>query len=263
QEIWDNVQHRLNPPEGTPMHWARWIIVLIAAPIALLTPLIGATGAEIVTAFLWPTVLLAAFMVLIVRICGHLGEGDGLKFEASIAGAVLAALAFPVTAKFSPGSFDHHAIALILALVAILSFLKMEQAPRAGLVAGLALGTMVASTAEGLPVAAMGMLVAGLLWLFRPDAYRGGLVWLGLGSAASATAFFLIMSPPSEWASPVCDAMSPAFLGFSLAGAAVAIGLGRGLPASLQASFVARLGAAVCLGGACLAGLWLLFPDCA
>lgn len=263
QEIWDSVQHRLNPPDGTPMHWARWIMVLIAAPIILLTPLVGATMAEITTAFLWPTALLAVFMGLIVRICGCLGAGDGLRTETSVAGAVVAALAFPVMSKFSPGSFDHHAVELILALVAIHSLLKMEETPRFGLFAGLALGAMMAVAAEGLPIAAMGLLIAGLLWLFRPDTYRHGLGWVGMGFAASSGVFFLIMSPASEWAAPVCDAMSASFVAFGLAGGAVAALLGRGLPALLASTFLRRLATAIALSGAALTALWLLFPDCA
>ncbi|MDP3494774.1 MAG: hypothetical protein Q8R82_16810, partial [Hyphomonadaceae bacterium] len=110
QGWWDNVQHRLSPPDGTSMHWARWIATAVAAPIAALTPLVGQPMAEVIVAFAWPLALLAVFMSLIVRICAELGDQDGLRTEASIAGALVAALAFPTTAKFAPGGFDHHSV---------------------------------------------------------------------------------------------------------------------------------------------------------
>ncbi len=263
QDLWDSTQLRLYPPDGTSMHWARWVVLLIAAPIALLTPVFGATSAEIITAFVWPLALLGVFMSLVVTICGRLGAGDGLKTEASIAGAIVAALAFPVTSKFSPGSFDHHTIELILALVAILALMKMEETPRWGWAAGLALGAMLATAAEGVPIAAAGMLAAGLLWLVRPDDYRNALARVGTGFAGSSIALFLIMVPPSRWAMPSCDAMSPAFLGFGLAGGAVAILLARALPSALRNTLGRRIAAAACLGGGALAVLWVLFPDCA
>src|SRR5690606_16917125 len=65
QGLWDSIQHRLNPPEGAPMHWARWLSLLIAAPIGLLSLFLGDRSAEIAVAFLWPAVWLAVFMALI------------------------------------------------------------------------------------------------------------------------------------------------------------------------------------------------------
>src|SRR5688572_3946952 len=47
QGWFDNVQHRLNPPDGTPMHWAQWIDAMLAAPIALLALVVGQANAEI------------------------------------------------------------------------------------------------------------------------------------------------------------------------------------------------------------------------
>src|SRR5262245_45549475 len=68
QGWFDSVQVRLNPPEGTPMHWARWIDAMLALPILLLTPILGQQNAEIASAFLWPLGLLAAFVFLTVKV---------------------------------------------------------------------------------------------------------------------------------------------------------------------------------------------------
>ena len=78
QSWFDPVQHRLNPPDGTAMHWARWLDGAIAAPIGLLTPLIGQTPAEIATAFLWPLGLLGLFVMLMVEVSGRIGAPDRL-----------------------------------------------------------------------------------------------------------------------------------------------------------------------------------------
>ncbi len=68
QGWFDNVQHRLNPPDGTPMHWAQWIDAAIAGPVALLKVFVGQQAAEVVMAFAWPLGLLAVFMMLVVRV---------------------------------------------------------------------------------------------------------------------------------------------------------------------------------------------------
>ena len=71
QGWFDSIQHRLNPPDGTHMHWAQWIDALLAGPIALMKPLIGQQSAEIVMAFVWPLGLLAIFMRLVVGPSSH------------------------------------------------------------------------------------------------------------------------------------------------------------------------------------------------
>ena len=262
QGWWDNIQHRLAPPDGTSMHWARWIATAIAAPIALLTPIFGQATAEVIVAFAWPLTLLAIFMSLIVRICGEIGERDGLRTEASIAGALVAALAFPTTAKFAPGGFDHHSVEIILALAGVLCLMKMASSPKLGAAAGAVLGVAMATAAEGVPFVVVGVLAAGLLWVFNPDVYRKGLTWLGLGLAGSSLLMFLAMVPPSRWGAAVCDEMSTPFLGFGLAAGGVAMLLGGALPLALTRNVGRRLAAAAVIGGMSVVGLWLLFPMC-
>lgn len=262
QGWFDPVQHRLNPPDGTAMHWARWIDAAIAAPIGLLTPIIGQAPAEIITAFVWPLGLLALFMMLVVEVSGRIGARDGLATEVKIAGAIVAALAFPAVEKFSPNSFDHHNIELILGLLAVLGLMKAAESPRWGVVAGLALGAAMATAAEGVPLVATGLLVGGLLWLVKPDAYARGLGWLGVGLAASSLTLFPALVSPSDWGRPVCDAMSTPFLGIGLAGGAVAMALGFALPTLLSSTLVRRLVSSAILGAVAAGALIVLFPQC-
>jgi hypothetical protein len=262
QAWFDQMQYRLNPPDGTPMHWARWIDGALAAPIALLIPVIGQQAAEIALAFAWPLGLLGLFMFLAVKVCGEIGARDGLKSEAQIAGAVVAALAFPAIDKFMPGSFDHHNVELILGLVAVFGLMRMHTNPRIGGAAGLALGVAMATAAEGVPLVMAGLVVGGSMWLVKPEAYSRGLAWLGGGLAVSSLVMFPILVAPSEWGRPVCDAMSTPFLAIGLLGGGMAVTLGAGLPEQFGARLVGRIASAGVLGTVAAAALAVLFPQC-
>ncbi len=261
QGWFDSIQHRLNPPDGTHMHWAQWIDALLAGPIALMKPLIGQQSAEIVMAFVWPLGLLAIFMRLVVGIAGDIGAPDGLRREAQWAAAIIAALAFPATEKFSPGSFDHHNVELILGMAAVWGLIRMHGIPRSALWAGAALGVAMATAAEGVPMVAVGLVAAGLLWLVRPQESARGLEFLGLGLLGACAIMLPIIVPMSDWGRPVCDAMGAPYLGVGVIGGAIAIALSR-LPNVASATFLRRLVAAAALGGAGAFALARLFPQC-
>jgi hypothetical protein len=261
QGWFDNVQHRLNPPEGTPMHWAQWIDALLAAPIALLAVVVGQTNAEIAIAFIWPLGLLGAFMFFAVRISGELGAADGLKREAQWTAAIVAALAFPATEKFAPGSFDHHNVELVLALASVWCLMRMREHPMAGLWAGAALGLAMATAAEGVPVVMAGLLIAGLLWLVRPSEYRAGFARLGIGLAASSAIALIALVPPTEWSAPVCDAMGAPFLGLGLIGGGIAFALSAA-PQIATSTIWRRAASAAVLGAIGAFALAKLFPQC-
>lgn len=261
QGWFDSVQHRLNPPIGTPMHWAQWIDALLAGPIALMKPIIGQQSAEIVMAFVWPLGLLAIFMRLVVGVAGEIGAHDGLKREAQWAGAIIAALAFPATEKFAPGSFDHHNIELILGMAAVWGLIRMYEIPRSALWAGAALGLAMATAAEGVPMVAVGLVVAGLLWLLRPQEFARGFEFLGLGLLGASAIMLPVLVPVADWGKPVCDAMGAPYLGIGVIGGAIAIALSR-LPNVASGTFVRRLISSTVLGGVGAVVLARLFPQC-
>jgi len=261
QGWFDSIQHRLNPPEGTPMHWAQWIDAMLAAPIAVLKPLIGQQAAEVFMAFAWPLGLLGLFMLLVVRISGELGEHSGLRGEAQWAAALIGALAFPALDKFSPGSFDHHNVEMVLCLVAAWGLMRMREKPMWGAGAGAALGLAMATAAEGVPMVAVVLVVAGLLWLFRPDEFARGFARLGLGLAATSLAMLAALVPPGQWGKPVCDAMGAPFLGFGLVGGGIAVALAF-LPPVARSTLLRRVSASAVLGGLGALLLVRLFPEC-
>ena len=262
QGWFDSVQQRLNPPDGTPMHWAQWIDALLAAPIAMLAPMIGQANAEIAVAFAWPLALLGAFMFLAVRVAGEIGAREGLRREAEWAAAILAALAFPATEKFAPGALDHHNVEIVLGMLAVFCMMHMKTSRPAAIGAGVALGLAMATAAEGVPLVVAGLGVAGVLWLLRPAEYAFGLRWLGVGLAATSAVMLPVLVPPSAWTQSVCDAMGAPFAAFGLVGGGIAIALGA-LPVRLGDSLVGRGASASVLGGAGIAALYALFPQCA
>ena len=261
QGWFDSIQHRLNPPEGTPMHWAQWIDALLAGPIMVLKPFIGQQAAEIVMAFAWPLGLLGLFMFLVVRISGEIGEHSGLRSEAQWAAALIGALAFPALDKFSPGSFDHHNVEMVLGLTAVWGIMRMREQPLWGAGVGAALGLAMATAAEGVPMVAVALVVAGLLWLFRPAEFARGFARLGLGLAASSLVMLAVLVPSAEWGKPVCDAMGAPFLGFGLVGGGIAVALAF-LPAVAGQTLLRRVGASAILGGVGAFALARLFPEC-
>lgn len=261
QEWFDNIQHRLNPPVGTPMHWAQWIDAMLAAPIALLALIVGQVNAEIAVAFAWPLVLLGGFMFFAVRIGGELGATEGLKREAQWATAIIAALAFPATEKFAPGSFDHHNVILVLVLASVWGLLCMREQPRAGLWVGVALGLAIATAAEAVPLVMAGIVIAGFLWLLHPQNYSAGFARLGIGLSAMSFIAFVALVPPADWGAPVCDAMGAPFLGLGLIAGGIAMALAC-VPARAISTLWHRLGVASALGLVGGAALITLFPQC-
>src|SRR5712672_2200416 len=73
QDWFDLFQHRLDPP-GTSMHWSRVVDMPLAALILLLRPLIGTHGAETVTLFVWPVLMLAAALALVAAIARQMSN---------------------------------------------------------------------------------------------------------------------------------------------------------------------------------------------
>lgn len=261
QGWFDNVQHRLNPPDGTPMHWAQWIDAMIAAPIALLAMVVGQVNAEIAMAFVWPLGLLGAFMFFAVRIGGELGAADGLKRETQWAAAIVAALAFPATEKFAPGSFDHHNVILVLMLASVWGLIRMREKPLAGLWTGAAMGLATATAAEAVPLMMAGLVIAGLLWLLDPQHYSAGFARIGVGLSATSLMVFFALVPPTNWGAQVCDAMGAPFLGLGLIAGGIAFALTR-MPALAIDNLWRRIAAASALGMLGAFALMHLFPLC-
>lgn len=259
----DPVQYRLNPPEGVPMHWARWIDGVLALQIGALTPLLGSHAAETAVALAWPIGLLGLLMHLVSGIGHALGAPIGKAAQTAFAAPVILALSFPAIEKFGPGYFDHHNVVMVLFALAFLAVLRLHQGPVWGVVLGLSVGLAMGTAAEALPLSATLLVVAGLRWVFQPEPCARALLWMGLSAAVMSGLMLAIQTPPSLWGQPVCDAISRGFAGAGIAAALVAcllVFIGQRLPAM---GWSGRLATAGVAGGIAGAGLLALFPECA
>ena len=263
QSWFDPVQHRLHPPEGTPMHWARWVDGALALQIGALSPVMGARAAETVVAFGWPLGLLAVLMAIISRIGRRLGDDHGQGPAVGFAAPLVLALSFPAVEKFGPGFLDHHNVVMCLLALSALAILRLERGVAWGIAGGAALGAAVGTAAEALPLAAAALAVAGLRWILDPRTCGKPFVALGSAFAAGCCIMMGIQVAPANWNTPVCDTISRSFAGAGIAAGGVSAALyavGRILP-GLGA--IGRAGVALGLGGLAAVGLVVLFPECA
>ena len=77
QNWFDHMQYRLNTPYGAELHWSRLVDLPIAALVILARPLVG-SGAETVAGYLWPLILLGAFIWINGQLTLRLVGRDGL-----------------------------------------------------------------------------------------------------------------------------------------------------------------------------------------
>ncbi|HZY69146.1 MAG TPA: hypothetical protein VFE52_11185, partial [Devosia sp.] len=155
-------QYRLNTPYGAPMHWSRLVDLPIAALLVLLRPLVGAGAADLVVAYLWPTLLLFPFLWLTARLALRLG-GRATVWPALL----LPAFSLVTMAEFIPGRFDHHNIQIVLALVMLGSAIGALTRPVFAVGAGVAAGLAMTIGIESLPVVGATVMAFGLSWVAR------------------------------------------------------------------------------------------------
>lgn len=249
QSWWDVAQHRLNNGDF-PMHWSRLVDLPIAALLIPLDPLFGQAIATRIAMTIVPLVILLAIMALAATITRRLA-GDA---PARLA-LLIVPLSTPIVYQARPLRIDHHGWQIALALFAILQLIERPTARR-GAIAGLALGTLLTVSLEGLPLAVVIAGVAALAWAIDP-ARRGFLMamtWTLFGAAALlhvATRGPLLMAP-------ACDAMAP---GWIAALGVAAIGLT--LATTVQKfGALARLAALAIGGVAAGATLVAISPAC-
>ena len=65
QSWFDVSQHRLNSPDGVPMHWSRLVDLPIAGTILLLATVLGTAAAEHAALVIVPLLTLGVVMVLL------------------------------------------------------------------------------------------------------------------------------------------------------------------------------------------------------
>jgi hypothetical protein len=202
QNWFDLFQYRLDPP-GASMHWSRLVDLPLAASILLLKPLLGMHGAEAVTLFLYPLLLLAVALVLVAAIARQM---SGSIANAQITAVVLAVLSAPALIHFRPGAIDHHNAQIVLLLAVVLLTSQIERSAVKAALGGVAASLSLAIGVEMLPaIAAVGLAVFGLLiWRGASVARQAGA--FGAALAASSLLLTPVLLPLSALTSQVCDA---------------------------------------------------------
>jgi hypothetical protein len=254
-DLW---QYRLDPP-GVLMHWSRVVDLPLTVSILLLKPLIGVHDAESVTLFLWPLLLFAVALALVVAIARRMSDG---AVTSQIGAAVLAMLAKPALVHFRPGAIDHHNAQIDLLLALILFALQIERCAIKATLAGLAASLSLAIGIEMLPmIAAISVAVVGLfIWRGAPVARQVAAFAMAL--AASSLVLALALLPLPALASPVCDSLGAPLLLLTIGGGVsltLMVGIDRYRSAlwlrlvTATGSAVALIGAFISLFGGCLA----------
>jgi hypothetical protein len=202
QGWFDLMQYRLDPP-GVLMHWSRVIDLPLAISIVLLKPLVGAHTAEVVTISLWPLMLFATAIALVVAIARQMSNGSVI---CQISAAVLVMLALPVLVHFRPGAIDHHNAQIDLLLALILFTVQGERSAVRAALAGVAVSLSLAIGVEMLPaVAAIGIAVVGL-FIWDGAVVARQVAAFGVALAASSLALALALVPVPALTFAVCDA---------------------------------------------------------
>ncbi|BBD01217.1 MULTISPECIES: hypothetical protein [Sphingobium] len=255
QAFWDVSQHRVNPPVGGPMHWSRIVDMPIAALMLLLTPMIGAAGAELVACATVPLLLLGGLTAALF-IAARRVAGSGI----ALLGVALLLTAPSILVQFTPLRIDHHGWQIMLAALALCGAIDTRPL-RGGIVAGLAIALWLQISSEALPYGALfGATFALRHWHARDQAPR--FIGFALTLGGAALILLALLRGPQALLARQCDALSFVYL-WPL----VALALATAIAARLIGTATARSrfliaaiggGAAIATflvtGGPCLSG---------
>jgi hypothetical protein len=251
QSWFDTTQHRMNPPDGAPMHWSRLIELPLALLILLLRPLFGQPVAEMIAGTAIPLLLLGWISYMLSRIATRISSR-----EAGVAAALMTLSSGALLIQLRPMRIDHHGWQLAMAVLA-LSTIVWPNIRRAGIGLGLALAIWLHISLEGAPMTAAFFLLLGIRWV-RDAAQGERLFWTVLSFVCVSLLLFFGTQAHGLNATTYCDTVSPPHAGAIIAAAVVI------LPAIrlLSDDWRVRLAAAGIAGAAALATLAIAAPQC-
>ena len=255
QNWFDVTQYRLDPPDGSSMHWSRIIDLPIALGILLLSPFISSATAEIVTSAVWPMFLLIPSLALSGLLAKRLANA-----AAFFPAVLLAAVSAPFLIHYRPGALDHHGIQLLLVLATLYGVTDRGDARVIPALGGFAAAVSLAIGFEMIPVLACILAAVGLRWVIEGKETAPLTSSFGVAFGAGTAILLMLTVSPSAWATVRCDYISPPIV--------VAAGLSGGMLALLATtgarlvSPYARFAAASIAGVAAIAGVCIPFRAC-
>ncbi len=252
QGWFDKTQYRLNTPYGAPIHWSRFVDLPLAGLILIFRPFVG-EFAPIITAWVWPLLLLLVLLFLSVRISTFLVGPDGM-----LPGLVLPVLSAAVLVEFAPGRVDHHSVQIILVMALLYASMRAFSSTSWAIGAGAIAGFSLAIGMETLPQIAVAVAVFGLFYVFDPAKARTARLF-GFSFAISALLNLALALPFNQWSEAACDALSIVHVS-----AAIGVGLVFLIVTFLPLkTWYLRMLAGGILGAVMVGILLVVFPQCA
>lgn len=196
QDWFDHIQHRMNPPDGTFIHFSNLLCGLYALPIFFLQHVFDQRTAAIIAAALFPPLFFLLFLTSLrwasLPLLGRAHAGVT---------AYVAIFATYVVSLFSPGHVDHHGLEVLLAITAGGCAFRMEGdvAPRRfSILAGLTTSLGLVIALEFLP-----FLILISSWIVLRASLKGkqaaqqGYLF-GMTLALASSIFLLVSRSPSS-----------------------------------------------------------------
>ena len=240
QGWYDLAQHKM---AGSNIHWSRLVDLPIAGLKLMFTPIFGGRVAEQIAVAVAPMLPMLVAMVALTVIVRRLIAPTAWPLACA-----LLVCAGSTMGMWEPLRIDHHGWQLAFLAWTIVSFTDEDRA-RGGVICGVATALSLVIGLEMLPYQAVAGAVIVLMWVRDAgEARRLGAYGVSLGGGC-ALGFALFTSEANM--APLCDALTPVWLGAMLGAGAIAIGLAAATPRHP----LARLGLAAA-GGAILAGLF-------
>jgi hypothetical protein len=250
QSWFDLHQYRIDPPQGTWMHWSRLVDIPLAGLILLLSPMFGQPLAEKITLIAVPLLTMGVIIVIVGRLAWRL-----LGREVAIMACLCAGLMPMLIFQLQPMRIDHHGWQIAMVAAALFA-ISGRDAIKGGASAGVAMAAGLMISIELLPMSAAFGAVLAVRWL-RDRKDRFWLLSYLQSLALGLVALFLLARGWSDLVQ-YCDVISPAHIGF-FATVALGTGLVAAMPAMPRPALVAMLGL---VGAAGIAVFGIASPAC-
>lgn len=217
QSWFDVTQYRINPPDGFLMHWTRFLDVPMAAIIAVLRPFVGEHAAAQAMLYIYPALLMLAYLWLVQRLSRALFPGNRTLALLSMA---VASMMWLCVLQFTAGRIDHHGVQMLIGLAMTERLVRAPTLVTAAVAAILGAFYLHVSL-EGLPFVLGAAVLLGWRWLWHGED-AGPMQMYALCLAIAGVAFQLAARGPAGLADTGCDMFAEPYL-FALTSASMTL----------------------------------------
>jgi hypothetical protein len=197
QNWFDNIQHRMAPPEGVAIHYTRLAELPIAALITLFRSFhYSWNGAALLSSFLLPVLYLGGLFFALDKSAARLINPNWTGLT-----PVIALFASALMSKFAPGQVDHHGLEGILIILATGFAYGVFARPseiRWAILCGLALALATAIALEVLPWLSLISAILGFWAVVIGKPSRASILAYALSLFVGSICFLFLERPLSE-----------------------------------------------------------------